>query len=229
VIVWVASYPRSGNTFLRIALHRLYGIATSTVYDVDGVAQRLGPDLVGFEARPAEVATMRDDDRLHFVKTHRPRDAAVHERDHAICLVRDGRDALVSWARQRSEPTGRTYLDELARMIVSPDGVGTGQWGTNVLSWVADRAPRRVMIRYEDLIAAPHAAVGRVMAELAPAIGPLPGAVVPSFAELHELDAQFFRRGVVGTHRDELPDGLHAQFWSQPDNATAMALLGVAR
>jgi hypothetical protein len=42
VIVWVASFPRSGNTLLRIVLHRLYGIGTSTVYDVDGVAKRLG-------------------------------------------------------------------------------------------------------------------------------------------------------------------------------------------
>jgi len=25
VIVWLASYPRSGNTLLRIVLHRLYG------------------------------------------------------------------------------------------------------------------------------------------------------------------------------------------------------------
>jgi hypothetical protein len=35
MLVWVASFPRSGNTFLRIILHRLYDIQTSTVYDVD--------------------------------------------------------------------------------------------------------------------------------------------------------------------------------------------------
>jgi hypothetical protein len=52
VIIWVASFPRSGNTFLRIILKQLYGVYTSTVYDVDGVAARLGPDLIGFEERP---------------------------------------------------------------------------------------------------------------------------------------------------------------------------------
>jgi hypothetical protein len=78
----VASYPRSGNTFLRIVLHRRYGIRTSTVYDVDGVAARLGPDSVGY----ADVS--------EFVKTHRPRDPA--DEDPAICLIRDGRDAVVS-------------------------------------------------------------------------------------------------------------------------------------
>ena len=59
MIVWVASFPRSGNTFLRIVLHRLYGVRTSTVYDVDGVAARLGKDLVGFTDRPGSLADMR--------------------------------------------------------------------------------------------------------------------------------------------------------------------------
>ena len=55
VIVWVASFPRSGNTFLRIILNRLYGVRTSVVYDVDGVAVRLGSDLVGFEEAPGDL------------------------------------------------------------------------------------------------------------------------------------------------------------------------------
>ena len=46
MVVWLASYPRSGNTFLRIVLHRLYGVPTYSVYDDDDpVAQRVGPDL----------------------------------------------------------------------------------------------------------------------------------------------------------------------------------------
>ena len=73
MIVWVASFPRSGNTFLRIVLNRLYGVRTSTVYDVDGVAARLGADLIGFEERPAAVEAMREAQEVYFVKTHRPR------------------------------------------------------------------------------------------------------------------------------------------------------------
>jgi hypothetical protein len=52
VIVWVSSFPRSGNTFLRIVLRNLYGVRTSVVYDVDGVAERLGAEAVGFIERP---------------------------------------------------------------------------------------------------------------------------------------------------------------------------------
>lgn len=53
MIVWLSSFPRSGNTFLRIVLHRMYGLRTSVVYDYDGVAERIGRLLVGYEDRPA--------------------------------------------------------------------------------------------------------------------------------------------------------------------------------
>ena len=49
---------------------------------------------------------------------------------------------------------------------------------------------------------------------------------IPTFAELHQVDARFFRWGFSGTYRDELPEDLHRAFWAQPGNAAAMALLG---
>ncbi|MEU4238432.1 hypothetical protein [Actinoplanes sp. NPDC026619] len=77
MLVWVASYPRSGNTFLRIVRHRIYAARTSVIYDVDGVAERLGRDLVGACERPAPLAAMRADGQVHLVRTHRSRDANV--------------------------------------------------------------------------------------------------------------------------------------------------------
>jgi hypothetical protein len=129
VIVWVASFPRSGNTFLRIVLNRVYGVRTSVVYDVDGVAERLGQDLVGFTER-AEIEALRASTEVHFVKTHRQRDDQVDEADKAICLVRDGRDALVSWARLVSEQAaGGGFEARLREMLNRSDEVGTGSWG----------------------------------------------------------------------------------------------------
>ncbi|MEV0310636.1 hypothetical protein [Nonomuraea fuscirosea] len=46
---------------------------TSTVYVVDGVAARLGPDLIGLRERSSSIEEMRASERLHFVKTHRQR------------------------------------------------------------------------------------------------------------------------------------------------------------
>ena len=59
MIVWLASYPRSGNTFLRLVLHRLFGVPTYSVYeDHDPVALRVGPELVGYRRKPSRTAIM---------------------------------------------------------------------------------------------------------------------------------------------------------------------------
>jgi hypothetical protein len=227
VIVWVASFPRSGNTFLRIVMNRLYGVRTSVVYDFDGVADRLGPSLVGFEERPATFAAMRKSPQVHLVKTHRPRDELILDGDKAICLVRDGRDCLVSWARQRTEDGVRCFADELRDLIFLPAGRGAGQWGWNVLSWLQPAHPERIMLRYEDLIDQPGATVRRVTDALSLGLVPAATAAIPTFAELHQADGRFFRRGFNGTYRDELPEDLHRAFWAEPGNAAAMALLGL--
>jgi hypothetical protein len=220
MIVWVASFPRSGNTFLRILLNRIYGIETSTIYDVDGVADRVGAELVGAIDRPSDLATLRAGDEVHFIKTHRSRDPDVADVDRAICLVRDGRDAVVSWARLNSTPA--TYESELKAKILNRTGTST--WGANVLSWLS--FPGRELLRYEDLIAAPVPAVTSMMANLVPTLVPTSNPDIPSMATLHEADAGFFRRGRAGSHRDELPPTLRTLFHADPDNRAAMELLG---
>jgi hypothetical protein len=228
VIVWVCSYPRSGNTFLRIVLKRLYQVNTSVVYDVDGVAERLGREMVGYTDRAGTIEAMRASQEVYFVKTHRQRDDDVDEADRAICLVRDGRDAVVSWARMLGEVDTSRFEAEMRALINRQDSVGTGSWGRNVLSWLRPPAPYRVMLRYEELVARPRDSVERLLAMLVPQLRPLLEAQIPSFNQLRRADDRFFRRGRTGSHRDEMPPELHALFWSRPDNATAMRLLGYA-
>src|ERR1043166_1341802 len=97
MIIWLASYPRSGNTFLRIVLNRLYGISTYSIYDDnDPVAQRVGPDLLGYRPKPNCRELMANGPNLFFTKTHKRRKGDTNP---VIYLVRDGRDAVVSQAR----------------------------------------------------------------------------------------------------------------------------------
>jgi hypothetical protein len=64
------------------------------------------------------------------------------------------------------------------------------------------------------------------MALVLPGMTPAGDAAIPSFADLRAVDDRFFRRGISGAHRDELPEELHKAFWAQPDNRAAMNLLG---
>ncbi|HEX6685575.1 MAG TPA: sulfotransferase domain-containing protein [Candidatus Limnocylindrales bacterium] len=226
MIVWVASFPRSGNTFMRIVMNRRYGVETSVIYDLDGVADRLGPGLIGAVDRAGSIAEMRRSADTFFVKTHRQLDEDVDALDGAICLVRDGRDALVSWARLSSEDDPSGFGPKLQEMVLRDDLRGTGSWGRNVLSWVQPLKANRVLVRYEDLVETPAETIDRAMALVAPSFDPDVHALIPTLADLREVDGKFFRRGRVGSYRDELPEDLHRLFWSRPDNAAAMELLG---
>src|SRR5262245_9850273 len=110
MIVWLASYPRSGNTFLRIVLHRVYGPPTYSIYDGDDpVAQRVGPELVGYRPKPLRRSELVASDELFFVKTHKRRKA---DDSPAIYLVRDGRDAVVSHAHLRASMQNATNTSQ---------------------------------------------------------------------------------------------------------------------
>lgn len=234
MVVWLASYPRSGNTFLRIVLHRLYGMPTYSVYDDDDpVAQRVGPNLVGYRPKPADRETMAGSDDVFFTKTHKRRKSDRHP---AIYLVRDGRDAVVSQSRLhqslhhsagRDQPN--SFESQLRQEITRPylpDQPSSGPWGGNVLSWLDSGGAPLAVVKYEDLIVDPRSVVERAVSLILPDLVPVPGGSIPEFDELHEIDPLFFRRGVVGAFRDEMSDELHDLFWKQPENAIAMRRLG---
>jgi hypothetical protein len=234
LIVWVASYPRSGNTFLRALLHALYGVPTYSIYDDDDpVAQRVGPELVGYRRKPKDRALMAAASEVYFVKTHKRRKKGDSQ---GIYLVRDGRDAVVSHARLRASmghcADAASFETLLREEITRPYMEGqpsSGTWGGNVLSWLEKREAPVAVLKFEDLIADPAAAVKGTVSKLTLELVPRADAVAPSFADLHRVDPEFFRRGVVGSHRDEMPNELHDLFWAQPENAAAMRALGYHR
>jgi hypothetical protein len=201
-MIWLASYPRSGNTFFRIVLREVYGIESSEFHD---------PKLQG---------ERRDHLDYPVVKTHLlpgqliPDDPSIP----AVYLVRDGRDAVVSMARQRRDVSvpGSDFRLNLLWITAALPGKVFGGWSRHVREW---RRRASVVIRFEDLIADPIGCVERIRP-----IFPLPEPrtrAVPTFEELkakeHDFGPgdvvmqsatfrqQFFRRGKVGAWKDEMP------------------------
>lgn len=117
--------------------------------------------------------------------------------------------------------------DEITRPYVD-DQPSSGTWGGNVLAWLNKTAPT-VVLKYDDLVADAAKAVMNAVSSLMLPLSPITGAAPPKFPDLQARDATFFRRGIVGSHRDEMPPELHDLFWAQPENAAAMRLLGYAR
>lgn len=238
MIVWLASYPRSGNTYLRMLLYYLCGIKTFSIYN-DPLFERIGASkVVGHETLPASIDELSAQDKLHFVKTHSlPMDTSP-----AIYIVRDGRDALVSYAKYKlafqKKPSTMTRLKEVFRresrfmqtlssLIRSNEDYGG--WSKNVLCWTCDRKDGFThALRYEDLLLNPACLVKNALDALDFEIEvPLVSAEMPSFEELHRKWPDFFRKGKTEVWREEMPEYLQDLFWQK--HGRAMKAFGYTR
>lgn len=212
-MIWLASFPRSGNTFFRNVLYEVYGLESSTWH---------------LEANyPLEP----DYDQFPVVKTHllphqlKPADPAIPK----VYIVREGRDALVSMAHHRKDivEPGTDFYVNLLEAILAMDGSYFGGWSENVRQWTA---AADIIIRFEDLIADPLREVEKLRT-----IMDLPDPRVdklPTFNDLKFGKPQYgsgkkilgaddaanmakvnFRRGKAGSWKDEMPPELEKLFW----------------
>ena len=218
MIVWLASFPRSGNTMLRILLHRFYGRLSYSLYDEssgDGTARENSfAGVAGFAGHVTGplLEELRQQPATSFVKTHdHPADDSP-----ALCLVRDGRDALVSYAHfvRTYEPdmASRYSFDEVLRILIeSRDHFGG--WSDHIRSWYGrtTKGPT-VWLRYEDLVGDPLGRLEGAMRKLDVDISPRRAAPV-RFGELHDRWPDFFRTGRPGSWPREMNDELHELFW----------------
>jgi len=112
MIVWLASFPRSGNTFFRIVSHHVFNISTYSGFQSgNSDLDRAGiGDITGHKQLPPELEKglkandesmwrpYHEADEIYLIKTHARRNELFSTNLPTVLLVRDGRDAYVSLA-----------------------------------------------------------------------------------------------------------------------------------
>lgn len=157
--VYLVSYPRSGNTWMRFMLSRLLDPVTTPSYES---VPRTVPDI--YEWSDEALDGFR---RPRLLKSHEYFDPRY---PRTIYLVRHPADVAISYhtyllKRQRIPST--TRLDEFVATLFSTGGPDAyGSWGDHVGSWLGARqgTDRFLLLRYEDLHADPLANLRRVAA-----------------------------------------------------------------
>jgi len=213
-MIWLASFPRSGNTFFRNVLFDVYGIESSEFHmETDKKV------LKDFASYPVV--------KTHLLPGQLPKDLQSCK---AIYIIRDGRDALVSIAHHRKDivAPGSNYYKNLAEAILARGGSFFGGWSVNVEKWT-NKAD--IVIRYEDLIKDPIGQIERlreIMELPEPKLEKLPtfqslkkgtpqygsgGKKLKRTEQKIERANKFFRRGVAGSYKDEMPKIFQLLFW----------------
>jgi len=149
--VFITSYPKSGNTWLRFMLA---GLIAPPCLEIDFHNSNHFIPEVNQDAQQLEALR-----NPRMMKSHAPYQAAY---PRTIYVVRDGRDVYVSYYHHRLKHLGKgisfdTYLRETAHW--------PSRWSHHIKGWLdaADAEPGRVLVvGYEAMIANPEAELQRV-------------------------------------------------------------------
>jgi len=180
MIVWVASYPKSGNTLIRAILSSLL-FSENGIFDINKLSfipnfpqKRFFKNLTEERADIKEVSKfwikaqdkINENKKLKFVKTHNANSCINNNyftdkknTTGAIYIVRDPRDVLISAAKHYDLSIKRTiklmfdeYSHTMPRKKFEHQIVTfLGSWSYNYKSWI-NMGNNTLLLKYEDLI-----------------------------------------------------------------------------
>ena len=178
MIIWLASYPKSGNTYVRAFLSAYY-FSENGKFDFSQISNiKQFPDKEFFNQKihsmteassqwmPAQKKII-ENKKIKFFKTHsclgdyKGNVFTSYETSlGAIYIVRDPRNVFTSIKNHFSyndDKALQMILDKKS-YIMAKDGGGYGSysfinsWSNNYLSWMKYNRFRRLFVKYEDLL-----------------------------------------------------------------------------
>jgi len=190
MIIWLASYPRSGSTLCRLVMHQCFGLGSysdqgnGSERSIVGLGEEQG--LLEFEGEwEAFYEQASVDSSLHLVKTHLPpRDAQP-----AIVVRRDPRSTFCSYYHYLRQHL--IHYPITLRDIVKGD-VFYGDLIEFYRRWMSRSPGTTLLVSYHELVELDRATLNRLAAFTG--LEPRNSAPV-GFGELNAARPSFFRRG----------------------------------
>jgi hypothetical protein len=219
---FLVSYPKSGNTWVRVLIANL--LSPGKPADFRAI-NRLVPD-------PASET------KRHFSHMPRPRIIKSHfvfdpRYPRVIYIVRDPRDVVISeyhyQRKTRNIGDGFPLPEYVRRFIAGETYPENGSWGQHVTSWLAarDGDPRFLRLHYENLLSDTAAELARIAGFLKIAASPKRLEEIVAFSSADRMraletqqgdasslmkgsrqDMAFIRTAKSGGWRSDLPEPL---------------------
>ena len=139
-ITWLASYPRSGNTYLRTILFNCFGIKTASIYPNDLGGNKTLENFVGHIEHNQNKTITFQKGSIPIIKTHK----LNQDENRSIYIIRDGRAASVSlW---------NFYGKKIPIKDIILGNHPFGTWKDHLISWNPLKRPNTLLIKYEDIL-----------------------------------------------------------------------------
>jgi hypothetical protein len=213
--IYIVGYPRSGNTWMQnILVGIVFGLDSQ--YTPDSIVQELIPDIHYKQYYRRYITPM-------YFKSHNLPEPKYRR---VIYLIRDGRDAMVSYYHYLKIINGEAKLLDM----INNQNLFPSQWHTHVSAWTTNHFHADILvIRFEDMIMNPIIQLNRIcdfiginrtqyfLTDLSN---------TTTFLKMREKeietgwdqsrnwpkDKHFIRRGVIGSHKDEMPENVFDLF-----------------
>ena len=212
--VFLASYPRSGSTWLRFLLSEILTRDSAAFDKVNRAIPEIGLHVQAVPVLPGEG---------RLIKTHEPYRREYHK---AVYLLRDARDVVLSeHARENGLNLVTTDFDGYVAAFVRGEVAGFGSWQNHIPSWLDSplaKAGNLLVVKFEDMRRNTEQIVAKILEFLG--FQAEPGVIQAAIANnsvermrAKEKDAQrllkttkaegsFVRRGSVGGWREKLTE-----------------------
>ena len=177
MIIWLASYPKSGNTYVRAFLSAYY-FSENGEFDFSQISKiDQFPHEKYFKKKVSSISEaskewmpiqreINKDKKIRFFKTHSflgnykgNQFTSPETTLGAIYIVRDPRNVLTSLKNHYSfdDDKALEMIKDKTRSLMSNNGSHASftyisSWAENYLSWFNNNQFRRLFIKYEDLI-----------------------------------------------------------------------------
>lgn len=143
--IFIASYPRSGNTYLRTILYHCFGLRSASVYQDELESNNLLKANVG-HIEPKNNIIDFGNQTIRLIKTHEMnlKYLSLSNDIKAFYIIRDARAVCNSLYNFYNKKT------PLEQIILG--NTRFGKWSDHVQSWGKENSGNILIITYEDLL-----------------------------------------------------------------------------